>query len=258
MAKEIDMSIIGQRFGKLTVVEYIGLFKRNEKSRDNLAKFKCVCDCGKDKEVFKQELVSERTTTCGDFECWKKDAPNEDEILDNQKFGMLTVIRFLHFKDTKSKRVQILECLCDCGKIKNIRRDALITGNTKSCGCQLNLSYNSIDYAISMEYAKYKAGAKTRNINFLLSKEYFKKLLLDNCYYCGIEPKRKSAKSHLTTKKRKRILLNGIDRTNNKEGYTIQNCVPCCSQCNRAKMDYPYQEFLDWIKRVYEKQYQSG
>ena len=50
-----------------------------------------------------------------------------------QKFGHLTVIRDSG-KRTKWNDV-IWECLCDCDNICFVNRHALITGNTKSCGC---------------------------------------------------------------------------------------------------------------------------
>ena len=44
-----------------------------------------------------------------------------------QKFGMLTVLEEL-------PGYKVL-CLCDCGDIIEVRRNELVTGNTKSCGC---------------------------------------------------------------------------------------------------------------------------
>lgn len=258
--KGCDLSIIGKRYGKLIVLEFLGQFQRNETSKRKIPKFRCICDCGNHKDVFRTDLVTRKTTTCGSFDCWKKIKPKSTENLNGTKFGMLTVIRFLEFKDTKSKRVQILECLCDCGKTKNVRRDCLLSNITKSCGCQLNLYMTSIDYAVVSEYAKYKSGAKRRNICFCLTKQDVETLIFQKCYYCNSEPSRESCKSaiHLKNYTREKYLLNGIDRFDNNQGYILENCVPCCSHCNRAKLDYSYKEFLDWIKRVYEKQYQSG
>jgi hypothetical protein len=36
-----------------------------------------------------------------------------------------------------------------------------------------------------------------------------------------------------------------LDRKNSKEGYSVANCVPCCTTCNRAKNNlFSYEEFL--------------
>jgi 5-methylcytosine-specific restriction endonuclease McrA len=36
---------------------------------------------------------------------------------------------------------------------------------------------------------------------------------------------------------------NGIDRKNNSLEYTLENCVPCCRQCNFAKQGLSEIEF---------------
>ena len=45
---------------------------------------------------------------------------------------------------------------------------------------------------------------------------------------------------------------NGIDRVDNALGYTTGNVVPCCKQCNHAKSDMPYADFMAWIARLTE------
>lgn len=43
-----------------------------------------------------------------------------------------------------------------------------------------------------------------------------------------------------------------IDRVDSSIGYIVSNCVACCSQCNYAKRTAPAEQFLQWVKRVYE------
>jgi len=57
MGKFIDL--IGQRFGRLTVVEKVP----NKKSTQ--AKWRCVCDCGGECEVISVDLRSGHTRSCG-------------------------------------------------------------------------------------------------------------------------------------------------------------------------------------------------
>ena len=33
-------------------------------------------------------------------------------------------------------------------------------------------------------------------------------------------------------------------------GIFIENCVTCCEDCNKAKRDKPYNEFLEWIQKL--------
>jgi hypothetical protein len=43
---------------------------------------------------------------------------------------------------------------------------------------------------------------------------------------------------------------NGIDRRDNAKGYTIDNCLPCCENCNYIKRDIPYEDFMAWLDRI--------
>jgi hypothetical protein len=42
----------------------------------------------------------------------------------------------------------------------------------------------------------------------------------------------------------------GIDRKDNTKGYVLENSLPCCYLCNRAKGDKPYEEFILWVVRL--------
>lgn len=55
----------GQKFGKLLVVEHLGVDKKNERRL-----WLCICDCGNEKEAYGSYLLSGRTNSCG---CAKKE-----------------------------------------------------------------------------------------------------------------------------------------------------------------------------------------
>jgi len=74
-------------------------------------------------------------------------------------------------------------------------------------------------------YSRYKYEAKRKNLEFKISLNDFKKILNNNCHYCG------------TSKKI------GIDRKYNNNGYTSKNCVTCCWECNRFKNNKDYKLF---------------
>lgn len=56
---------------------------------------------------------------------------NRTHNLIGERFGKLTVIGL----DDKGTRKTYWVCQCDCGNIKSIRSDALVSNITKSCGC---------------------------------------------------------------------------------------------------------------------------
>ncbi len=75
-----------------------------------------------------------------------------------------------------------------------------------------------------------KHGASRRNLEFELTLEQFTELTEQRCYYCNSFTK---DKSHC-----------GIDRMNNKIGYVLENCVPCCPDCNTWKSSGGVDEFV--------------
>ena len=42
-----------------------------------------------------------------------------------------------------------------------------------------------------------------------------------------------------------------LDRVDNSKGYTNENTVGCCRQCNVAKNNYSLEEFKNWIEKVH-------
>lgn len=127
----------------------------------------------------------------------------------------------------------------------------MTSGNTKSCGClrveklkSKRISENHSE--ITAIILGYKRGAKNRGYEWDLSREQVEKLIEQNCYYCDEPP------SNIKTTKNsiRPYYYNGIDRTNNILGYTVENCVPCCKTCNLAKRDLTLDQFINWLKRV--------
>lgn len=101
-------------------------------------------------------------------------------------------------------------------------------------------------------YSNYRSGAKSRNLEFNISKEEFITMIQQDCYYCGDSPK-----ESVTSKKNNRtnvpFIHNGVDRLNSLEGYTIDNTVPCCSTCNLMKNKFSTDLFYNQITKIYNK-----
>lgn len=58
--------------------------------------------------------------------------PGKPRDLIGKKFGRLTVIKLT---DKRFHSYAIWECLCDCGNLRSVSSQGLISGHTKSCGC---------------------------------------------------------------------------------------------------------------------------
>lgn len=96
--------------------------------------------------------------------------------------------------------------------------------------------------------ATYKDGAKSRNIEWNLSNDDFVKLVTSNCIYCGAAP---NIRDKYSKYYKINIPVTGIDRINSSKGYTVDNCVPCCSMCNKMKLNYTTDQFINKIKSIY-------
>lgn len=145
------------------------------------------------------------------------------------------------------------KCQCECGNTVNVDGSKLRNGHTKSCGCireQMDHGHNKKPFGESNKKAliyNYKHNAKYKGYSFELTDEEMVNMFQSNCYYCGCEPrfefKRKNSNGGYK--------YNGIDRLNNEIGYTIENTVSCCSQCNFIKNKYHHDEFVNWVDKVY-------
>lgn len=108
-------NIIGQRFGKLTVIKKV----ENEKPGSY---FLVKCDCGHEKIVLGSSLVHGDTTSCGNCS------------IVEQRFGKLVAIKEIG-RDPKNKYQILYLCKCDCGNEKVVRKEYLVQGDCRSCGC---------------------------------------------------------------------------------------------------------------------------
>lgn len=109
-----------------------------------------------------------------------------------------------------------------------------------------NIIYNyDINNFTNHIYIQYKYGAKRRNIPFDLDIDDFNILIHSNCHYCNKEL------SNVINIKSILYRYNGIDRCFNYDGYNIDNCIPCCYECNKMKMKMDIDYFLQKIKDIY-------
>ena len=128
--------LTGERFGKLTVLKRADDYDKNNHIR---RKWLCRCDCGKEKIVSQYCLEQGNTKSCGClFEQHKNRFGKENlHDLTGQKIGSWTVLERGENKnqgDGKSP-ITMWICKCDCGTIKSVSAQSLVTGRSKSCGC---------------------------------------------------------------------------------------------------------------------------
>ena len=180
--------------------------------------------------------------------------------LTGKQFGKLVAIRPIP-KTSKNGTGAKWECLCNCGNIKLVYSSHLTGGHTKSCGCSSN-EFRILkrllppgESGLNKLFYDYKQKAKVRKLEFSLSKEEFKNIVLQNCYYCNTPPLQEAFGSYDNKNRKNRelskFLYNGIDRLDNNEGYTVNNSVACCRDHNWMKKDLSFSQFLNSIESIY-------
>jgi hypothetical protein len=79
------------------------------------------------------------------------------------------------------------------------------------------------------KFSMIRKNAKQRGLLFELQYEYYESNLWGKpCHYCGID-----------------LEATGLDRKDSKGGYTKNNIVPSCLNCNSKKGTTPYEEYAN-------------
>lgn len=201
--------------------------------------FKYFCDCGVERRTRSDAKITK---------CLKCRQEERYRSFIGYKTGRLEVLEFLYM-DSKNKSV--FKCKCICGNIFKARKNNILHSTT-SCGCfraeynRERLGKNAQKVLARALFNGYKKGATERDLSFEITFEQFENLVKRNCFYCNSPPSRERTRKHHKWK------FNGVDRVNNNQGYYIGNIVPCCWNCNRMKLNIPYDEFINHINNIYE------
>lgn len=117
-------SLVGKKFGKLTVIELA------PKTKNRSTLWRCICECGNEKIARNKNLIEGITTDCG--------CVSGKGYKQGQKIARLTLL-----KEIPACRGRSWECLCDCGNKLTVKESLIRNGSVKSCGC-LATEYKSI------------------------------------------------------------------------------------------------------------------
>lgn len=168
------------------------------------------------------------------------------------------LIGFSHYNE---KGRQVFNARCNYCKHEYETTLANFTDNRRSgnscskCSNIQNKTYARLTASqaqVSIIFSNYKSRSKLKGTTFTLDRERFAELINQDCHYCGASP----SNVRLDRVKGKResdsaCLTNGLDRIDSSEGYTEENVVPCCEDCNKAKRNLSYDQFIDLIKRIH-------
>ncbi len=178
---------------------------------------------------------------------------NPEDII-GLTFGFLTVRHLLQVdeyrygKNTiRTRKRYLYECSCCCGGTKNATRTSLLTGHTKTCGCdsrpQKNRSPRWKGYGeISGHYwGKLQRGAQYRNIAFCIS--------IEEAWDIALKQNRRCAITGLLLQFGKNQTAS-VDRIDSRQGYLVDNIHWIHKDINKMKMDLPLSRFVVLCRSV--------
>jgi hypothetical protein len=169
-------------------------------------------------------------------------------VLQGKTFGLWYV---LHRVANGPKRGTKWLCQCECKNERIVYGSALVRGRSKSCGCdnptRFKKQLHGGSVAANCAVSNYRTSALARGHLWELSYEACYSLFSSRCHWCGSPP---SNVIFAGKRRQHKIVYNGIDRVDNRLGYTLSNVVSCCKICNRAKNTLTVEEFKSWINQL--------
>lgn len=250
----MNPSLIGKSFGKLIVIENLLLRPRNG---NGFPFVKCKCECGKEKILRYTHLLSGRTKSCG---CYKQKKFLKD--MTNKVIGKLIVIKQIPNPNPNASSTEAMWlCKCECGNENYVCKGShLRSGHVQSCGChqKYQVSLRSKKEPFFWLYAILKRTAVKSKRELLLSfQDFLTFTQIHTCQYCN-SPIEWLPYDQLKDGKKQSHSYH-LDRKDNSQGYSLSNCVVCCSQCNYIKGKFlSYQEMLQLgphLKSIYSARY---
>jgi hypothetical protein len=229
--RDRSIDITGQTFGFTTAL-------RRGPSRANsplAAMWFCRCICGKEHLSASNSLRQGKTKSCG---CQRYVRKRRD--LAGQVQGRLTFKSYAHsdkFHDA------FWNVTCICGTEKVVSAHSVLRGLIKSCGCLLTEYHTRLRpyEALFNEFVgscNKRKGRRTTVPNSITYRQFLQFTKETQCHYCWDDLK---WTEYGTTTNGGKYQL---DRKNNAFGYSVKNCVVCCTQCNMQKSHrFTYEEW---------------
>ncbi len=168
---------MGEVYSELTILKELPRKFYNINGKPTSTRMVFVkCFCGNKFETRYRSLKSGNTTSCGCKNMNGGQGKKTNYV--GQVYGRLTVVREVDgVRKLGGSIMRVFECLCGCGKIKNIRIADLNCGRTTSCGChnkEISSQRKSKEYVLEKRYGnleiiketdkKYKKNATMRMV----------------------------------------------------------------------------------------------
>ena len=167
--------LTGQKFNRWLVLE------RAESVLEPRGRYstvwKCECECGTIRNVRASALKGNITHSCG---CYKYEQLSVERDLVGSSFGLWTVLEKSqsdYISPTNGRWYHAWICECECGTVRRVVEQSLVSNKTTSCGCttepSLEVYTREFLQELNIEFQKHKTFEGLRGTgNGLLSYDF--------------------------------------------------------------------------------------
>lgn len=124
------IKMIGEKYGRLTVLEEIWNVESSNKSNKPLVK--CLCDCGREILLNRRDVLCGHTQSCG---CLQKERVSLIRKVDDTGFISDSGVKILKPTIKNNKNQQLWLCQCFCGNTFEELPAKVKNNHVQSCGC---------------------------------------------------------------------------------------------------------------------------
>ena len=150
----------GKKYGKITFIRKATIDEIKEKGSKDITNthWWVKCACGREPFLMRTGYLTRKDRdqtlmsckVCAHITRARRQREEYVKSFIGKQFGFLTVLR--EWSTEKKAKVKLL-CICKCGNTSTPRAEALISGNTVSCGCLTTGSDCFIHYINDSDYA---------------------------------------------------------------------------------------------------------
>jgi hypothetical protein len=221
--------LTGKKFGKWKV---LGRYPKQGKA--NQVMWLCLCKCGNKRPVISDSLTSGRSKSC------RACSP----VLAGQIYGRWEVVRFSRKTYKGGNRYCLCRCTCSNHTERPVKACSLRNSTSTSCGClrRENMSKRVRKRPYEHLYNLLVRMSKRNEKGCTLTFEQFLKFTEQKqCHYCHTLLDWAPHSNH----KESNSIHYNVDRKDSSLGYSKDNCVACCGDCNFTKSDkFTQEEFM--------------
>lgn len=180
------------------------------------------------------------------------------DLVKDEEFDYLKHTGNSKMEELYGKMLTLYEFLCSgCGELFWCRKDTVLSGKQKSCGCQCTtkdwkakLKQYGEDYKYYVMWAAIKERAKQRGKEYFLTVEDVKYLYLKQNGKCAYTFKDIRVPETFTGLYDSDIV--SIDRIDSNLPYTLENSQLVTKAVNFMKSDLTHDNFISVCKNIYD------